>query len=202
MSVDDCNQLVKQGLFESITNEIESEKVQMSLSNDLKLIKRKYSSRDIMNEQSMQRKRTYKKHYKGHYLFYEKIRPGVSLYKLNGIDCGYSILNDMDIIFKPHEQKILYLGLNVNIYKGYCGMLYFTEEFKEIGKFMLCSGIIDASYNDELKVTLLNLSNDEQCLQKDSYIFKIVIVKVFDKSPRCIETTLYCQESLSDFRYY
>lgn len=145
----------------------------------------------MMRDQSIVRSKSYRQHYRGQYLYYQKLRPTVCMYKLRDRDAGYDILNDQEIKFEPFEQKIVPLGISVEIVRGNVGVLYFTSSFSKTHKFVLSAGVIDSGYTGELKANVISLSPEVQFWKPNNRIIQIVISRIFDCEPRCVEGGLY-----------
>ena len=189
MSKSDAEKLIAGGLFEDISRDIQAQR--NSLEENLSSIPIKPTLFEVMKEQSLKRKKGFKKLYSKNHLFYQKMRPNVCLYKFRNLDAGYDILNDQLIVFEPHEQKIVDLGICIEISEGYGGFLYFTSSFSKAHKFVLSAGVIDSGYTGVLKANVISLSSEVQHWKPNTRIIQIVIKKIFHKSPRCVESGLF-----------
>jgi len=84
------------------------------------------------------------------------------------------------ITLQPLERKLVPTGLFMEIPMGYEGQVR-PRSGMAVNKGITClntPGTIDSDYRGEVKVLLINLSNEEQIIQAGDRIAQIVFVKV------------------------
>lgn len=84
------------------------------------------------------------------------------------------------ITLQPLERKLVSTGLFMEIPMGYEGQVR-PRSGMAVNKGITClntPGTIDSDYRGEVKVLLINLSNEEQIIQAGDRIAQIVFVKV------------------------
>lgn len=84
------------------------------------------------------------------------------------------------ITLKPLERQLIPTGLFMEIPLGYEGQVR-PRSGMAVNKGITClntPGTIDSDYRGEVKVLLINLSNEEQIIQAGDRIAQIVFVKI------------------------
>lgn len=133
----------------------------------------------------------YRKKNKNKHLWYEKIRPTVNVLKTRRWDAGYDIINDVKIVFAPHEQKKIALGIAVSIPANFYGQLCFTSSFSKDHQFVLTGNVIDSGYTGELFANVISLSDEVQIWEPNTRVLQLVLPRVYTKWPRCVESGIY-----------
>lgn len=87
--------------------------------------------------------------------------------------------NEKDIILKPLERTLVPTGLFIELPVGYEAQIRPRSglAFKHGIGVLNSPGTIDADYRGEIKVILVNLSNEEFKIQKGERICQMVIAK-------------------------
>ncbi len=86
---------------------------------------------------------------------------------------------DSDIVLKPFERKLIPTGLYIELPDGYEAQIRPRSGLAiKSGITVLNSpGTIDADYRGEIKVILINLSNDDFTIKSGERICQMVIAK-------------------------
>lgn len=95
-----------------------------------------------------------------------------------GMDLRANITEPITLL--PLERKLVPTGLFMEIPTGYEGQVR-PRSGMAVNKGITClntPGTIDSDYRGEVKVLLINLSNEEQIIQAGDRIAQIVFVKV------------------------
>ena len=94
-----------------------------------------------------------------------------------GIDLQADIVDA--VVLKPLERALIPTGLYLSIPKGYEGQIRGRSGLAIKNGISLANGIgtIDSDYRGEIKVILINLSNEEFKINKGERIAQLVIVK-------------------------
>lgn len=96
----------------------------------------------------------------------------------SGMDLRANITDPVTL--KPLERKLIPTGLFMEIPIGYEGQVR-PRSGMAVNKGITClntPGTIDSDYRGEVKVLLINLSNEEQIIQAGDRIAQIVFVKI------------------------
>ncbi|NJO89329.1 MAG: dUTP diphosphatase [Chloroflexia bacterium] len=96
----------------------------------------------------------------------------------SGLDLRASI--DEDIVLKPLERALVPTGLYISIPNGYEAQVRPRSglAFKHGLTVLNTPGTIDADYRGEIKVILVNLSNDDFTIKNSERICQLVFAKV------------------------
>ena len=94
-----------------------------------------------------------------------------------GLDLQANINNP--IVLKPLERKLVETGLYISIPKGYEGQIRARSGLALKHGITLVNGIgtIDSDYRGELKVILVNLSQEDYTINNGDRIAQIVFIK-------------------------
>lgn len=96
----------------------------------------------------------------------------------SGMDI-YAFLN-YDIILKPFERKLINTGLFIELPNGYEAQIR-SRSGLAINNGIMClnsPGTIDADYRGEIKIILINLSQQDFIIQNGNRIAQMVVQKV------------------------
>ena len=86
---------------------------------------------------------------------------------------------DADVVLKPFERKLIPTGLYIELPDGYEAQIRPRSGFaiKSGITVLISPGTIDADYRGEIKVILINLSQDEFTIKSGDRICQMVIAK-------------------------
>lgn len=103
----------------------------------------------------------------------------------SGIDIRANL--DSDIVLKPLERILVPTGLFLEMEKGYEAQVRARSGLAIKNGLSLVNGIgtIDSDYRGEVKVIIINLSNEEVTIKDGERIAQIVFMKV--EVPQIIE---------------
>ncbi|MEM1634296.1 MAG: dUTP diphosphatase, partial [Nanopusillaceae archaeon] len=87
-------------------------------------------------------------------------------------DAGLDLYCIEDVIIKPKEIKLVSTGIAIEIPKGYFGLIKDRSGLATKGLHVL-AGVIDENYRGEVKVVLVNLSDEEIKIEKFSRIAQL-----------------------------
>ncbi|MEM5820962.1 MAG: dUTP diphosphatase [Candidatus Aenigmatarchaeota archaeon] len=90
-------------------------------------------------------------------------------------DAGLDLYCIEDVIIKPKEIKLVSTGIAIEIPKGYFGLIKDRSGLATKGLHVL-AGVIDENYRGEVKVVLVNLSDEEIKIEKFSRIAQLIII--------------------------
>jgi len=109
-----------------------------------------------------------------------KGRLDLPVYKTEG-SAGMDLMANLDhsIILKPFERVLVPTGLYISIPKGYECQIRGRSGLALINGITLANGIgtIDSDYRGEIKVILINLSNEDFTVAHGDRIAQMVLVK-------------------------
>jgi dUTP pyrophosphatase len=81
-------------------------------------------------------------------------------------DAGYDLASAEDVVIYSGEQCMICTGVHVSIPEGYVGIIKDRSSMASRGAHVL-AGVIDSSYRGEIKIIIVNLS--EQYIRIDKY---------------------------------
>ncbi len=87
---------------------------------------------------------------------------------------------DETVILKPMERKLISTGFAIAVPDGYAAFLYARSGLASKKGITLpnCVGVIDSDYRGEVKVALVNLSDEEFLINDGDRIAQMVISPV------------------------
>lgn len=112
-------------------------------------------------------------------LQFKQLHPNAKLPSYGHItDAGMDLYTLEEIVFQPGEQKIIPTGLAMNLPIGYAALVWdkgsigFHKGLKSMG------GVFDSGYTGEIIISLINLSDKIQVIEKGAKCAQLVIQKV------------------------
>ena len=86
-------------------------------------------------------------------------------------------LTDEEIVFAPHETKLVKTGLAMEIPEGYAGLIYARSGLASKRGLAPANkvGVIDSDYRGEIMVALHNHSDIEQKIEPKERIAQLVV---------------------------
>ena len=86
-------------------------------------------------------------------------------------------LSDVDIVFAPHETKLIRTGLAMEIPEGYAGLIYARSGLASKRSLAPANkvGVVDSDYRGEVMVALHNHSDKEQTIAPKERIAQLVV---------------------------
>lgn len=82
-----------------------------------------------------------------------------------------------DMMFAPHETKLVPTGLSFAIPEGYAGLIYARSGLASKRHLAPANkvGVVDSDYRGEVMVALHNHSNEEQTIEPQERIAQLII---------------------------
>ena len=117
----------------------------------------------------------------------------------SGMDLRANITEPLTL--KPLERKLVPTGLFMEIPLGYEGQVR-PRSGMAVNKGITClntPGTIDSDYRGELKVLLINLSNEEQVIEPADRIAQIVFVKIEIASIELVQQLNHTERAAGGF---
>ena len=117
----------------------------------------------------------------------------VPFYAHNG-DAGVDMYAAEDYLLKPMEIKLIATGIKIAIPHGYEAQIRPKSGLALQGiSHANCIGTIDSSYRGEIKIPLINFSNEQYKIEKGKKIGQMIFAKVeeavFEEVDELGETT-------------
>ncbi|MBQ8322565.1 MAG: dUTP diphosphatase [Clostridia bacterium] len=86
-------------------------------------------------------------------------------------------LSDGEIVFAPHETKLVRTGLAMEIPEGYAGLIYARSGLASKRALAPANkvGVVDSDYRGEVMVALHNHSDKEQTIAPKERIAQLVV---------------------------
>ena len=91
----------------------------------------------------------------------------------NKDDAGLDFYSVEDVALKPMERKAIRTGVKMEIPEGYVGLVWDKSGLAVNNGIKTMAGVVDSGYRGEIKIVLINLSNQDFEIKKGQ------------KSPRC-----------------
>lgn len=110
---------------------------------------------------------------------FKKIHPGVKLPSYgHETDAGMDLYTLGEVIFQPGEQKLIPTGLAIDLPYGYAALFWDKSSIASQKSLKSLGGVIDSGYTGEMKIILINLSNEVQIIPKGAKFIQLLIQKV------------------------
>ena len=93
-------------------------------------------------------------------------------------DAGFDLNSVEDYVIKPFEKVIVKTGLQMEIPKGYVGLIWDRSGLATKNSLHRLAGVVDSSYRGEVGVVLFNLKNIEYKVNKGDRIAQMLIQSV------------------------
>jgi dUTP pyrophosphatase len=92
-------------------------------------------------------------------------------------DAGVDFYCVEDVLFPPHKQERVRMGVAIEIPEGYVGLIWDKSSISFNLGLKVMGGVIDSGYRGEIIMNLLNVSDKEVLMTKDHKIAQMVIQK-------------------------
>jgi len=99
-------------------------------------------------------------------------------------DAGLDIYANSDFIIPPHSSSIITTGITIEIDEGFVGLL----KPKGRNNHLLGAGVVDAGYQGEILVKVVNISENPMSIQSGDAIGQLLIVPIY--TPSVMEVSL------------
>ena len=105
--------------------------------------------------------------------------------KANLFDAGLDLYSDEKevVTLAPGERKLFSTGISVAIPKGFVGLIWPRSGHAVKKGLDTMAGVIDAPYRGEVKVLLVNHSDEHQVYSPGDKIAQILIQRIDDFTP-------------------
>lgn len=111
----------------------------------------------------------------------KKLKDGAKLpTKGNLGDAGIDLYSMEEVVFSPGEQKRVFTGVAFEIPFGYVGLIWDKSGISFNKSLKIMGGVIDSSYRGELIASMVNLSKENQVIEKGQKFTQIIIQKYED----------------------
>ena len=109
----------------------------------------------------------------------KKLHPDATLPKYNHADdAGMDFFAVEDVELAPGERTSVPTGIAMEIPIGYVGLLWDKSGVAHKGGIKTLGGVIDSGYRGEVKIGVINLSNEKYIFQKGHKVAQMLIQKV------------------------
>jgi len=103
--------------------------------------------------------------------------------KAHSSDAGWDIYaSDLAQPIFPHKRRLISTDISIAIPDGYCGLIWPRSGLSVKSGIDVLAGVIDSGYRGEIKVCLLNTSDQMVHVQPGDRIAQLIIQKVEDVS--------------------
>ena len=93
-------------------------------------------------------------------------------------DAGMDLYALEDIIINPAEKVLIPTGLAIHLPAGYVALFWDKSSIASQKGLKSLGGVIDSGYTGEMKVILVNLSNESQTISKGAKFIQLLIQPV------------------------
>lgn len=93
-------------------------------------------------------------------------------------DAGMDLYTLEQLIFKPGEQKIIPIGIAINLPKGYAALVWDKSSIGISRGIKSLGGVFDSGYTGEMIISLVNVSHQTQVIEKGAKCAQLLIQKV------------------------
>ena len=96
----------------------------------------------------------------------------------NTNDAGLDLYSVEDLVLGKGERSAVRTGIKMEIPGGYVGLVWDKSGLALKSGVKTMAGVIDAGYRGEIKVVLINLSNQDFKIKKGQKIAQMLIQKI------------------------
>ncbi len=93
-------------------------------------------------------------------------------------DAGMDLYSTQDIVVKEGERVKVSTGVAMEIPDGFVGLVWDKSGLSVNYGLKTLGGVIDSCFRGEIIVGVINLSNDDYCIEKGHKIAQMLIQKV------------------------
>lgn len=93
-------------------------------------------------------------------------------------DAGMDLYTLEEVVFQPGDQKLIPTGLSMELPEGYVALFWDKSSIASQKSLKSLGGVIDSGYRGEMKIILINLSNQIQVIPKGVKFIQLLIQKV------------------------
>jgi dUTP pyrophosphatase len=115
-----------------------------------------------------------------------KLKPNAVLpSRKHPLDAGMDFYACEGIVILPHEGGIVHTGITIEIPPGWVGLM----KPKSKSDFLIGAGVIDAGYQGEIMIKVINPLNDELVIGLGDAVGQMVLLPVL--TPEVIEVDIH-----------
>lgn len=96
----------------------------------------------------------------------------------NEDDAGLDLYSAEDFVLKPGERRAVETGVKMEIPEGYVGLIWDKSGLALNDGIKTMAGVVDSGYRGEIKIVLINLSNQDFEIKKGQKIAQMLIQKI------------------------
>ena len=93
-------------------------------------------------------------------------------------DAGLDAYSNDDIIIKAGERRLVSTGIAIALDEGYVALVWDKSGLAVKRGIKTMAGVIDAGYRGEVKIVMLNTSNEDFKIEKHDKIAQILIQRI------------------------
>lgn len=90
-------------------------------------------------------------------------------------DAGFDIRSGEDVLIKAGEKVIISTKLSMSVPEGYVGLIWDRSGLAARNSLHCLSGVLDSGYRGEIKVIMVNLSEEDFHIEKGMRIAQMLI---------------------------
>jgi len=96
----------------------------------------------------------------------------------NEDDAGLDLYSAENFILKSGQRRAIETGIKMEIPEGYVGLVWDKSGLAVNDGIKTTAGVVDSGYRGEIKIVLINLSNQDFEIKKGQKIAQMLIQKV------------------------
>jgi dUTP pyrophosphatase len=103
-------------------------------------------------------------------------------------DAGLDLYSAENFILKPGQRKAVETGIRIEIPEGYVGLIWDKSGLALNSGIKTMAGVIDSGYRGEIKIVLVNLSDQNFEIKKGQKITQMLVQKVEHSEIEIVES--------------
>ena len=93
-------------------------------------------------------------------------------------DAGADLFSIEEVVLKPNQRALISTGIALEIPEGYVGLIWDKSGISSKHGITTMAGVIDSGYRGEVKVLLINLSDEKYKIEVGDKLAQILIQKI------------------------
>ncbi len=93
-------------------------------------------------------------------------------------DAAFDLRSSEDMNLSAGEKVIVPTGIKMAIPEGFAGLIWDRSGLAANSSLHCLAGVVDSGYRGEIKIVLVNLSNNDMYIKKGMRIAQMIIQKV------------------------
>ena len=99
--------------------------------------------------------------------------------KAYGFDAGWDLFSDEDITIPPHATHAISTGIAIQLPDGFFGKIFDRSGNALRNGYQVLAGVIDNGYRGEVKIVVLNYTDNPITIKKGDKVAQLVLIKTY-----------------------